>query len=113
MSKLDDDLEREYQRLKEAMNARDVITGLMILAGITAELAAVIAVVIGAINVIGIVSGGLGYLGIPISAGVVQVAIRRAVPEIVRQYSNLNREKRKALKMALVFLGVSPSIFDA
>ena len=112
MSQLEIDIEEDFEKLKKALNAKDVITGLMILAGITTELAAVISIVIGTIHAIGIISGGLGYLGLPISAGAIHIAIRRAVPEIVKQYSNLNREKRKALKMALVFLGVSPDIFD-
>jgi len=112
MSQLQDDLEKEFEELQKALNTKDVITGLMILAGIATEIAALIAVIIGFINVMGIISGGLGYLGIPISAGVINIAIRRALPEIIKQYSNLNKEKRKAVKMALVFLGVSPDIFD-
>jgi hypothetical protein len=112
MSQLEEDLQKDYEEMRKAFNAKDIITGLMILAGMTAELAALIAVVIGFINIMGIISGGLGYLGIPISAGVFSVAIRRAVPEIIRQYSNMSKEKRKAFKMALVFLGVSPNIFD-
>ena len=111
MSQLENDLNNEVEKLKQSFNAGDIIKGLIILSGISAELAALLTVVIATLGAIGMVTGGLGYLGIPLAAGTINLAIKQAVPAIVKQYSNLNKENRKAVKMALTFLGVNPNIF--
>jgi hypothetical protein len=111
MSQLENDLNNEVEKLKESFNAGDIIKGLIILSGISAELAALLAVVIATLGTIGMVSGGLGYLGIPLAAGTINLAVRQAVPAILKQYSSLNKENRKVVRMALTFLGVNPNIF--
>ncbi len=111
MSQLENDLKNDMENLKKSFNAGDIIKGLMILSGISAELAAVLAVVIATLSAIGMVTGGLGYLGIPVAAGTINLVIRQTVPAILKQYSNLNKENRRAVKMALTFLGVNPNIF--
>ncbi len=111
MSQLGDDLDNEMEDLKASFNSGDIIKGLLILSAISAEIAALLTVVIATLGAIGMVTGGLGYLGIPLAAGTINLAIRQAVPAIVKQYSGLNKGERKAVKMALRFLGINPNIF--
>jgi hypothetical protein len=111
MSKLSDDLDKEYRELKQALNAREVIRGIRILSVIASEFTAIAALVIAAITAANTLTGGLASLGIPISAGAIHAALRQGLPQILKQYENLSREDRMAVKKALVFFHLSPSFF--
>ena len=111
MSNLSEDLNKDFKELENAYDKKDIIRGLVILGGIGGEIAGLVAVITATISAIGFVTAGLGSLGIPIAAGVISQIIRRAVPEIVKQYSSLNKSDRTAVRKALRFLGISSDIF--
>lgn len=111
MSKLSDDLNKDYEELKKTLNRKEVIRGIKILSVIASEFTAIAAILIAAITAANTLTAGLAALSIPISAQAINAALHRGLPKILEQYENLNREDRMAVKKALVFFHLSPSFF--
>ncbi len=67
MSKLSDDLNKEYEELKKTLNRKEIIRGIKILSVIASEFTAVAAILIAAVTAANTLTAGLAALSIPIS----------------------------------------------
>lgn len=111
MSKLAKDLDKDLQNLGKAVNAKDVICGIKILASISFELGAYVTIIIAAIKTTTILTGGLGALGIPIAATTIQQMVARYALQISNHYQYLDKQERKQLRQALQFFQMNSKYF--
>jgi hypothetical protein len=108
---LSEDLQNDWDELKESMDAGRVIKGILLLSRIAGEFAAMAGVLVAALKVATILSGGLAALGVPFAASTIQNLLTQAWPKILIAYDKMNREERQDLREALVFLNLSPKLF--
>ena len=111
MSNLSRDLDREWEDLRRSATRGDIIKGMRILAKVSTEFAALVGLLIVGIKAAIFFTGGLASLGIPIAWPALIMLFTRGAGEIVKFYENLNKDERWAVRAALAFLGVPPSLF--
>lgn len=112
MSQLSEDLERDWDEVKSSMDKGDILQGLLVLGTITGEIAAALSLIIPLVKALTFLTGGVAALGVPFLVTPLQALLANQAKAIQKKYENLSREKRNALVSALVFLGISPRIFN-
>jgi hypothetical protein len=110
MSKLQQDLQDEWEELKESLNSQEVIRGIRILAKISAEFAGIASIAIAEITCINIITGGLSSLGLGISSMAVYQSLRPYLTKLTEWYEDLDYEDRMAVKKTLVFFHLGPNM---
>mgnify|MGYP005837253093 CR=1 FL=1 len=112
MSQLAHDLAADWESLQEANDKGEVIKGLMVLGRIAGEVIGMIMLIIGAMKVLTVVTGGIAALGLPWAANAVVQCVRMYGPRIAQQYTEMSRDERRQLRSAMKFLGIGADIFS-
>ena len=111
MASLTQDLRQQWEELERTKNRSEILKGLKILAGIASELAAVLTVIIATFQAAIFLTGGLASFGIPIASGAIVKVVVKYMPRILTAYDRLDQGQRKAVLMAIRFLGLGSGVF--